>query len=243
MPITYLAHQAPVLAIKRRWPAFDGTALALGSMAPDWAYVLNGTPLQFDGHTLMGIVAFCVPAAVVAALVLRRVAPVLFAYGPNPPQLPVRRLRALGSRRPPLAATVAGAAVGALTHVLWDMFTHDDRWGARHIGWLRSVPLTIGAHTVTGANVLQYLSHVLGSIGAVLLLAGMLRSGAWGDPPAARGGRPRFVAIAAAGVIAAGAWAAIGAGLPLRVNRLALGTAAGLVVASLACRRVVDEER
>ncbi len=97
MPFTYASHQAPVLALKMRWPgAFDGTAMVMGSMAPDWAYAFHGTPLAFDAHAGWGLLLFCVPAAVVASWVLRRAAPVLFAYVPSPPALPLRQLRVLG---------------------------------------------------------------------------------------------------------------------------------------------------
>lgn len=74
MPFTYLAHQAPALAIKKRWPAwFDGTALALGSMAPDWAYALSGSRFAFDGLplrrlTLLGARRPPLPMTVVATV-------------------------------------------------------------------------------------------------------------------------------------------------------------------------------
>lgn len=110
MPFTYLAHQAPALAIKRRWLAFcDGTALAIGSMAPDWAYALSGSRWAFDAHSVQGVIGFCIPATVVAALVLRHVAAVLFAHLPSPGLLPLRQLRMLGARRPGWLMTLASA--------------------------------------------------------------------------------------------------------------------------------------
>ena len=165
MPFTYLAHQAPGLAIKRRWPgSFDGTALAVGAMAPDWAYALNGSALAFDAHSLLGVVAFCAPVAVVVATVLRRVSPTLFADAPNSRQVPLQQLRVLALRRPPVATTAVSAALGALSHVGWDLFTHNDRWGPRHIGWLRAEAVSLLGHSLTWAKVLQYASHTLGSV-------------------------------------------------------------------------------
>jgi hypothetical protein len=42
MPVTFFAHQAPVLPIARRWPqATEGIALIVGSMALDIAYVFS----------------------------------------------------------------------------------------------------------------------------------------------------------------------------------------------------------
>ena len=249
MPFTYLAHQAPALAIKQRWPtSFDGTALALGTMAPDWAYAFNGSRLAFDAHSLLGVVVFCTPVAVVAATVLRRVSPTLFTYAPNPQRMPLRQLRILALRRPPFATTAFSAALGALTHVAWDLFTHNDRWGPRHISWLRSEAFSVIGHSVTWAKVLQYASHTLGSAVAVLLLARMLRSGEllrWygvvSDPGTLgrHEGFTRFVIVTLIGVVAGGSWAALGDGLPAQTIRVSVGLAVGLVAASLVCRRVV----
>ena len=247
MPFTYLSHQAPVLAVKMRWPtAFDGTALVVGSMAPDWAYALDGTWLAFDGHSLWGVALFCVPVAVLAAGVIRRVAPVVFAYLPSPAGVDLRQLRALAGRRPPWPMTAASALVGALTHVGWDLFTHPGRWGARHIAWLRSEAPTILGRRVTWSTVLQYAGHVLGAAVALYLLAHILRSGAFrrwygldgldpDRPPPAVAGRVRFWGISALGAVVGFALAAVGEpGFAGRIIRVSLGLAAGLVAASVA---------
>jgi hypothetical protein len=96
--------------------------------------------------------------------------------------------------------------------------------------------------------VLQYASHTLGSVVAVLLLARILRSGEllrWygvvSDPGTVghRHGAIRFAIVTIIGTIAGGAWAATGDGLPAQIIRVSIGLAVGLVVASLLCRRVV----
>jgi hypothetical protein len=255
VPFTYLSHQAPVLAVKRRWPAaFDGTAMVLGSMAPDWAYAADGTRLAFDGHSIGGVVLFCIPAAVLAGMILRRAAPVLFAFLPSPAAMPVRQLRALGRRRPPWTMTVVSAGFGALTHVVWDLFTHDGDWGPRNIAWLRSRALIALGHHLSWADVLQLASHVVGAVVATYLLSRILRSGSfrrwYGLAPDAGGreddapppaGVARFWAITAVGLFGGLAWAAAGdPGLPGRIIRVSLGLAIGLVAASAAC---ADEVR
>jgi hypothetical protein len=247
VPFTYASHQAPVLAIKLRWPAaVDGTAMVMGSMAPDWAYALHGTGLAFDAHGGWGLVLFCVPAAVVAATILRRVAPVLFTYLPSPPALPLRQLRVLGGRRPRLPVSLASGLVGALTHVAWDVFTHDGDWGPRHIAWLRSTAVEVAGHSLSWAKVLQYASHVGGALVSVYLLSRILRSGSllrWygvaavDDAPAPEG-TVRFWTVTAAGLLAGTAWSAMGEpGLPGQIIRVSLGVAVGLVAASVACAR------
>jgi hypothetical protein len=217
-------------------------------MAPDWAYALNGSRLAFDAHSLRGVVAFCVPVAMVVATVLRRVSPTLFTYAPNPRQLPLQQLRVLAFRRPPWASTAVSAALGALTHVAWDLLTHNDRWGPRHIGWLRSEAVSLVGHSITWAKVLQYASHALGSAVAVLLLARILRSGEllrWygmAIEPGTVGHRPgvsRFVIATVIGTFAGAGWAAMADGFPAQIIRVSIGLAVGLVAGSLVCRRVV----
>lgn len=54
MPFT-AAHPALVLPIKARWPKFFSlTALAVGSMAPDFEFFIRFYPLRGPGHTLPG---------------------------------------------------------------------------------------------------------------------------------------------------------------------------------------------
>ena len=51
-----------------------------------------------------------------------------------------------------LPVSLASGLVGALTHVVWDLFTHDGAWGPRHIAWLRSTPSVRPGRTPTWAG-------------------------------------------------------------------------------------------
>ena len=52
MPLTYLSHQSVVLPLKIAAPrAVSGTALVLGSMAPDVEYYLKGYATGGVSHT------------------------------------------------------------------------------------------------------------------------------------------------------------------------------------------------
>jgi hypothetical protein len=240
VPFTYLSHQAPVLAAKMRWPgASDGTALVFGSMAPDWAYAVDHTWLEFDGHSIWGVVAFCVPMAVLAAVVVRGVAPTLFAYVPSPGWVPLRRLRGLGRRRPGWAMSAGSALIGALSHVVWDMVTHHDRWGPQHVRLLRAEAMVVAGRGLSWATVLQYISHVLGAVVTIYLLSRMLRSGALGtagDDAGVPPGTVRFWVIATIGLAAGIAVAPLGdPGFPGQLIRISLGVGVGLVAAAAAC--------
>jgi hypothetical protein len=130
----------------------------------------------------------------------------------------------------------------------WDLFTHNDRWGARHIALLRTTAVSALGHDLTWAKLLQYAGHTVGAVVAVALLARLLRSGSlrrWyglePDPAADNATAPavdrlRFWTVTMLGTAAGAAWAIAGAsGLPALVVRFSFGVAAGLVAASLLC--------
>lgn len=123
MPFTFLSHQAAVLPLKVARPAwFDGAALVLGSMAPDMAYVLL-PQLRVASHSFAGVAYWSVPMTLSLLPILRHgVAPGIAVYGP--PQLAA--FAHLARSRHPWWRTTACAALGALSHVLWDGTTHPE---------------------------------------------------------------------------------------------------------------------
>jgi hypothetical protein len=162
MPFTP-SHAAAVLPFLRT--PLPASALVIGSMAPDIPYYLPGTPALYT-HTalsvvttdvLLGLLAWALWHGVLAAPALAAAPPALRARIPHPPLGLRRRLRA-GA----LGLTVVALALGAGTHVLWDEFTHDGRWGTQNIAALAE---TWGP--LAGYRWLQYASGLVG--GAVLL--------------------------------------------------------------------------
>lgn len=178
MPLTVPAHQALVLPLKIRWPdRFDGIALCVGSAAPDLAYSL-GPWLNGHSHDVVGWAVWSTPITVLFAVLLRR-----RALGPILAQIPdggpfrFRSYRVLAERRPGLFLTAVSAAVGAGSHILIDGFTHAERFAARFLG-LDGVLLASGLRgPMTGAKLLQYVSHGLGTVVAVLLALFIGRAG------------------------------------------------------------------
>ena len=120
MPLTFPSHAAIVLPLKMRWPRrFDGVALAVGSAAPDLPYAL-GKPLLTYGHTWEGLVVWGVPLSVLAALLVRRAAPVAAAHLPGW----CRDYGVLGRVRHRWYVTASSALAGTVSHRLWDEVTH-----------------------------------------------------------------------------------------------------------------------
>jgi hypothetical protein len=145
MPFT-LAHPAAVLPLlrrRRRW--LDGAALVFGSVAPDVEYLLRARIKGTIGHTGWGLVVFDVPVALLLVLLYRSVLeePLRFLIGAGPRAEP----------RAGIAAALAGATVGAATHILWDAFTHRHGWFVEHVSALHPI-----------YHWLQHLSTVVGVV-------------------------------------------------------------------------------
>ncbi len=225
MPFTG-SHIAAVLPLARSaW--LVPSALVIGSMVPDLPYYL---PLPVGAtltHSFVGVLGVDVVLGLVAlALWHGLLARFLIAISPArlrerlPP--PTRQRRWSAGRA---AMLVVSLMVGALTHVLWDSFTHDGMWGAAHIGWLAE-----SHFGMAGYRWAQRVSTVVGAVVVVVWLVRWWRtqSPATEQPPPA--GRVLVVAAwTAIGLATAGgaAVAATGEVAPQRMLFLAVTTAGG----------------
>jgi hypothetical protein len=139
MPLTFLAHQGPFLPIARRYQRhLDPVTFLIGTMAPDFAYVGEGTRFGVWAHALPWIVTFNVPVTLFVSWVLVRViAPVVPDHLPNAGGFGLKSYRRLTQHRFRLLVSPLSALLGALTHVVLDQFTHAWGWAARHVDWYR----------------------------------------------------------------------------------------------------------
>ncbi len=172
MPVTFPAHQAPVLMAKLVRPTwFDGTALVVAAAAPDLNAAFSPHDSAFRSHGVEGLILFSIPFAVIYSIVLRRwCAEGLFGALPDLGPLRIRSYQVLPQRRPPLATTIASAVLGAGLHIFIDSFTHRNRWGSDLLGLNNFLFEAIGREFTT-ARVFQYLGHTVGSlIGAALFM-------------------------------------------------------------------------
>ncbi len=189
MPLTYLSHQAPVIAIKQRWPQrWDGVALVTGSMAPDLAYAFNRGGAEINAHVWPAMLTVALPIALMAAWYVRWLAPTTFRQLPQAFGVDLRFFETLNSRGPGLLVTAWSAAVGVATHVFWDGLTHTTRWGAQLWPWLTE-PIWGG---YAPAKVFQYLSHAGGLLLALFLLSRIPAPEKWRPSIVRRGERVAF---------------------------------------------------
>ncbi|MFC8429785.1 DUF4184 family protein [Streptomyces sp. NPDC057253] len=181
MPFT-LSHAAAALPALRP----DGTGrgglvpavLVAGTFAPDMTYfaasVLSGA-MEFGTvtHSLPGLLTIDVLIAwtlVGLWLLLREP---LVALLPRSRQAAPATLLRCGTPREPLRPALAlrwyvSAALGALTHVVWDAFTHHDRWGLRLFPALD--------RTVAGFPLYWYLQYGSSAVAALLIAAFCVRA-------------------------------------------------------------------
>jgi hypothetical protein len=161
MPLT-IAHPAAGYPL-RRWLARPGAleAFVIGSMTPDLPYFVPFGSNGAQSHRLAGLLFYCIPAGMCLWVLyqalcrdmLRALLPASILVRQRSPARPV------WARAIPRA--VIFVALGAATHISWDLFTHQT--------WIvRSVP-ALGAWVGFGPPLslpvylwLQYGSTVIG---------------------------------------------------------------------------------
>ncbi|GKQ38160.1 DUF4184 family protein [Streptomyces sp. A012304] len=190
MPFT-LSHAAAVLPAVRT----DGTgrgplvpsALVAGSIAPDMTYyaasVLSGA-MEFGDvtHSFPGV--FTIDVLVAWALVglWLLVREPLVALLPRARQGRTATLTRCGAPRARVRPAMllwwyVSATLGALTHVVWDAFTHLDRWG------MRVFPVL--GEQIAGSPLYWYMQYGGSAVAAVVIavfLACALRRAPAGEP-------------------------------------------------------------
>ncbi|OON69336.1 DUF4184 family protein [Hymenobacter sp. CRA2] len=143
MPFTF-SHPAAALPLAR-WLRLSPSALFVGSLSPDFIYFLQLRASGEFGHTLPGLFLFCLPLSLLVLWLWHRV-----VKGPAVALLPAwaaRRAAQAAAEPYPfgpgrrMLAVCTAVLVGAVTHDVWDAFTHQDGWVALH--WpvlLRELP-------------------------------------------------------------------------------------------------------
>jgi len=161
MPFT-ISHAAAALPFRRTRLVMS--ALVFGCVAPDLEYFLWLRPHGHLGHTLPGLILFDLPAALVALFLFHR-----YAKGPLVACLPARlreRIRnggrlSIGSISK-FALVCVSILAGAVTHILWDSFTHDTYWVGHHWSFLKeNIRVPVFGYR-DWASIFQYASSVFG---------------------------------------------------------------------------------
>lgn len=161
MPVTP-AHIAAVVPLRhlgdRRLPF---SAMAIGSVVPDWSlYTPYSLPYHVT-HSLTGVLGFGLTVGLLLYYVFECVfkQPIIHLL-PEPLQQRIRVKRRYDWRS--FGFAVAAVLIGASTHVVWDSFTHEGQWGVMLLPVLNTPVLSVGGSTYCAYKVLQYFSSVFG---------------------------------------------------------------------------------
>lgn len=195
-------------------------AIAVGSMAPDLPLFVRASPLGYGRtHDLAWL-----PATIVLALILllawrcalrpaaRELAPCWLAArlpqawdrgfaGALRDTLGIRSLRVPGRPQrwsvswPALTLLLASLAIGVVSHIAWDLFTHEDRWGVEALPvlddewgalpgfkWLQHGSSFVGL-VILGVWALVWLRRRDAAASAPRLLPSWVRWVWWGSLP------------------------------------------------------------
>lgn len=154
MPFT-LAHPAAVLLLRRT--PLPVAAMVAGSMSPDVPVFFKayGRPYHLT-HSAAGVLSVDLVLGLLGVWFW-----FAFLRAPVVDLLPgiVRERVTPRARygRSQWTLAVPAVVLGSTTHVVWDLFTHHDRWGVRHLAWLHHQH---GAHP--GFKWAQFGSSVVG---------------------------------------------------------------------------------
>ncbi len=167
MPFT-AAHPAAVLPLRSVSPRIlPWSALVIGSLAPDMEYFIFLRSVSKFGHTLPGLIYFCLPVGLIVWLCFHLVVKRPISYLlPESERFYVWELASRRVDLTPRALACVGLAilVGALTHLMWDAFTHAERWGTDRFRGLSHSLVVVQGYDVTVYRVLQHGSTLAGML-------------------------------------------------------------------------------
>ncbi len=175
MPFT-LAHPAavlPLVTLLQRRLGRGGvlSALIVGSMVPDIAFLLPIGVTRAQSHSFAGLLWCCLPLGLAGYLLFHWLlkAPLIDllphdSYSRLHPY--ARTDTAVSGRLLPVILLCIG--VGALTHLAWDSFTHRDSMIVSSLPWLRLRLFSGGGFWVYVYTALQWICSLLG-MGALAL--------------------------------------------------------------------------
>lgn len=167
MPFT-LSHPLAVLPLRRS--GLPVSALVAGSMVPDLPLFARSGRGYALSHSFVGVVTLdVVMTMAVLGLWFALVRDAVVDLSPAAVRSRLPAHVRIAPRTWLLA--VPAAAIGALTHVVWDAFTHAGRWGVDAIGWLQRDHLGIA-----GSRWAQDVSSLVGLVVLCAAALSFLRS-------------------------------------------------------------------
>jgi hypothetical protein len=166
MPFTP-AHSAAVLPFLKIKPHHvSATCLVAGSVAPDFEYFFKLSVDSMHSHTLWGIIYFDIPVVVILSLLLHGIIKKNLIR--NLPAFLQRKFQALVNlnfiatlRERPLVC-VSSAALGAISHIVWDAFTHQTGFFVKILSFYNGAFIPYDGVRYPLWYALQHISTIVG---------------------------------------------------------------------------------
>lgn len=233
MPFT-VAHAAAAVPLARALGRRAVlSALVIGSMVPDFWYILPLPLKRADTHTLAALFWFCLPVGFATYVLYHAVMkqPWLELI-PRPLALRLAGCTAPGLPRARWSTVLTSLVLGAGTHLLWDALTHDGPIVEHALPALDAALFSIGPYEAYGYSLLQHLSTAAGLALLAVWLRAWYRSAAPRPPAAYRLSRGAAVTLLVA-IAAATAWIGAQAATIMWEQHLALAETRALAKLAL----------
>jgi len=166
MPFTF-SHPAIVLPLIRARLKLSATGLIIGSIIPDFEYFIRMMDQSRYSHTLVGLAWFDLPLAILVCFIYHLIVKnYLFDNLPIFLKERVIKFKSFPWTKYFLKNWVAvciSILIGALTHLLWDDFTHETRFFVQGQPELSTI-MKVGTVNLAGYRFLQIASTVVGGI-------------------------------------------------------------------------------
>jgi hypothetical protein len=163
MPFT-LSHPAAAVPFAKR--GLPLSALVVGSLSPDFLYFFRLSTSESFGHSIPGILLFDVPVGLAILWIFHHILkyPLIMLLPGNHQRrlLPVAHGFRFGPFRQ-FWLIILGLVIGAVTHIVWDSFTHEKRWIVQHSLLLSATLLETPYGDLKVYKLLQHGSTLLGA--------------------------------------------------------------------------------
>ena len=173
MPFTF-SHPAAVLPLNffpSKWRSMTG--LIIGSIAPDFEKFMRMRAYDNYSHTWESIFYFSLPLSLILAFLFHQlVRNTLIDHLPTVLQkrlVSYKDFNWVQHFKKYYVVIILSILVGALSHILWDAFTHND---GRFVKWIPILKnkIVIGSFSMSVYNFLQMFTSVLGAMIIIIAL-------------------------------------------------------------------------
>lgn len=161
MPFTF-SHPGIVLPFLKN-NRLSATGLIMGAMCPDFEYFIRMKVQSTISHTFSGLLLFNLPIGLLVAILFHQI--IKASLIDNCPDFIRKRLSVLRNSnwmdylKQNLFKVLISIVLGAISHIVWDLFTHETGYFVREMPFLQQKTGDIPYYKIA-----QHLSSLLGMV-------------------------------------------------------------------------------